>query len=178
MNRLLLIILVLIGIVLLRYIINMVNYLRIKRYHRYYVEYTKNPSDKINEYKSQIIALFKGADVPNQIFEKWEFAPYGRQEKMRYDVFFNLHNTNSDFVIRLTQCFHNAIGVYRYRMLSSLNPLYWVDVILKLPQYLIKYVSGSTKEDKIIFRIVNLLYWILGIIYILNQLNVIKFGGE
>ena len=55
-----------------------------------------------------------------------------------------------------------ARGVYRRRLLSSLNPIHWVMMFLTLPMQAVKWIGGN--PDGSLSRAITVTYWIAGAI--------------
>lgn len=51
--------------------------------------------------------------------------------------------------------FYEAEGVYRQRMFDSLNPVYWIELIIYAPKKLLTYLGFD--ETKILFKTCNIL---------------------
>ena len=54
-----------------------------------------------------------------------------------------------------------AIGEYKHRAMESLNPFYWIRLILFLPQNIIAYFGCG--YNTFLAKILNFIYWIIGI---------------
>lgn len=57
--------------------------------------------------------------------------------------------------------FSEAIGVYKHRMIESVNPLVWIRVIIFLPRYAMNYIG--IEPGKKSSRIIHVIGWIIEI---------------
>ena len=53
-----------------------------------------------------------------------------------------------------------------------INPLFWIEFVLKFPTYFLEYIG--LKSENIFIKLVQLLYWIIGIIIGLEKLGLIN----
>lgn len=166
-------ILVILGILLiLRFIVCLNRLIQIKRYHKSYHEYIKKPTFEFNEKKPQIISLFKNAGVTNFVVPRIEPAGFGQLAQMKLDGFANLTLVDTEIITIVEGKFHEAIGIFRHRLLQTTNPIFWIEFVFKLPEYMFDYFGF--KSDNVWVKIVQMIYWIIGIIIGLKTLGIIN----
>ena len=77
-------------------------------------------------------------------------------------------------IVRITLgMFHRAIGVYRSRMIETINPLYWIETIIFLPRQILNYL-GVTPES-VIIKIAQLIYWLAAFVFGIYRFEVEEF---
>jgi len=164
---------------------------RCEKFKKQYIEYVeisyqveknkddKNMSDKenslweiIEENKVEIIKLFNKAGFENYEVPVTVPTGFNHVTHRNVDLYENMTKLISigelSIPVLIRQTFINAIGVYKYRIRESLNPLYWIDVILFLPQKTLTYLKLNIgKHGEIITRICNTVYWILSVFYVI-----------
>lgn len=61
--------------------------------------------------------------------------------------------------------FEEAEGAFRKNMIDSINPFYWVDLIIFLPKTLLSYlgISSETSAYKICNVLLTFIWWVFGI---------------
>lgn len=159
MNEFLLLVL---AVVVVKFVINLVRFTQCKWYFKKYRHYLDSPSFQFNEYESIIVRLFKNANLVEPYVSYAEHIGFGHLHTGRVSVFLNLTATRNDVVGLVYKAFHRAAGVYKYRMLESFSPIYWVQAILFLPRSILVYLG--VPSDEIIAKLFQLVYWVLGII--------------
>lgn len=148
-------------ILLLKLLINLSKYVQCKRYRDKYLEWLlKGQTWQLVEHKSQVIKLFEDAGVEDSVCGVAEPLGYGRILTGGVSVFANFPSGREDFASITMRMFHQAIGVYRSRMLQTFNPLYWLESVINLPKQVLSYL-GVPPESTVI-KIAQLIYWIVG----------------
>lgn len=150
------------AIIIVKFVVNLVRYSQCKWYFKKYQIYLVHPTFQFNEYEPTIINLFKSASLIEPYVPYAEPIGFGRLRTGQVSVFSNLTVTRIDVVGLVYKTFHKAIGVYRYRMLESFSPIYWLQAILFLPRLTLVYLG--TSPDQVIVKLFQLVYWVLGII--------------
>lgn len=56
--------------------------------------------------------------------------------------------------------FHEAIGVYKSRLLETFSPIYWIEFAINLPKKILEYLGIA--PESIVIKIFQLIYWIVG----------------
>jgi hypothetical protein len=109
--------------------------------------------------KLQIVRLFKNAGIQDQTLPSIDPIGFGYVQTSHPTVFNNLTFKRNDFVNATIGMFYESIGVYRYRMLETINPLYWIESIIFLPKTLLNYLGVS--PESVVIKIVQLFYWVI-----------------
>ena len=72
--------------------------------------------------------------------------------------------------------FQVAKGYYKARFLESFNPIYWINIIIFLPQKILKYIGMNENTS---FRIANVIltffYWVSGFAFTLYKSQIKHF---
>lgn len=58
--------------------------------------------------------------------------------------------------------FSEAIGVYKHRMIESINPIVWMRVIIFLPRYVMDYIGIEPGKKSL--RVIHVIGWIIEIL--------------
>ncbi|HMJ46800.1 MAG TPA: hypothetical protein VK498_05690 [Ferruginibacter sp.] len=145
---------------------------RIKKYFKLYKVYLDTPDYKFHKYKSQIVQLFKDADLPDFGIQRLEPAGYGQLKQINAGGYQNITVRENDIVAAVTSRFHEAEGVFRYRMLQSINPLFWIEFVFKLPQYLLEFVG--VLPEKIVVKVALILYWLIVLLFGLKKFDLLE----
>lgn len=147
-------------ILVLRFLINLSKYVQSKRYLEDYKQYIENGGWKIVEHSLQIVKLLEDAGVEDVAVTHVEEIGYGQLQNSRPSVFKNISIKRQDIAGHVLAMFHQAIGAYRSRMIETINPLFWIEVVIFLPKQFLKYLGASS--DSLAARILQALYWIFG----------------
>ena len=161
---------------IIRSLLYSVKYKQMSKFHQEYRKHIDAPSDYIPHHKAKIISLFKEAGVEDFTVGGAEHVGYGQIRTYNASGFANLLMINPDIVIPLNLKFKEAIGVFKRRALQSINPLFWIEFLIKLPQYLLKFVE--LEPQNLIGKIVQLIYWCIWIIVGLESLEIIDIVGR
>jgi hypothetical protein len=152
-----------IALISLKILLNTWKYFSCQYYLSQYMKYIGNKSNwKIVEHSLNIKGLFNSAGISDSFLPHAE--PVGDMHMTSYSVSVidNITTVNPRIVDIILQMFHQAIGVYRTRIFESINPFYWVEVIITLPKVLFHYLG--VPPEKIIVKIFQVIYWVLGAI--------------
>lgn len=162
------------AIVIVRLLINIQKFLQVTQLAEEYNEYLRKDGQTSFPQKTRkAVSLFKEADLGDAAIHRLEPAGYGKLLPINASVFENLGLRTTDVVPHVLTRFAEAEGVYRQRIRDCLNPIYWLEVLTKLPEYLLKYVG--VLPEKIIVKIFNILYWVLLAIFTGYKLNLMEF---
>lgn len=159
-------------LILIRFILYSYKLKRIKFYFKLYFEYVEHPDFKFHQYKSQIVQLFNDADLSDFSIQRIEPVGYGKLQSFSAKGFDNLTNIDREIIDIITSKFNEAIGVFRFRMLQSINPLFWIEFIFKLPQYLFEFLG--VLPDKVIVKVFLILYWLIALIFGLKKFDLFE----
>ncbi|NLB64565.1 MAG: hypothetical protein GX801_10760 [Fibrobacter sp.] len=157
-----------IAVIFLRFLTNYYKYLRINKLFKGYNEYLETDGFEFNQNKKEIQSLFEQAGLKDSAVTHQE--PLGGGVKYtKMSVFDNLTNTREDIVGVVSMRFHEAIGVYKKRYKESFNPIFWLDVIIKLPQHIMSFLG--VLPEKHINKAILILYWIIVSFFGLKQID-------
>lgn len=151
------------GIVSIRFLINLSYFLQIKFYFRCYNKYLENSSWSFPEKRQIVVKLMKKANVEDSFRPRVEPAGYGQLSAGHISVFSNLTVLHEDIIRVVMNKFHEAIGVYRHRMLESFNPRFWLEFLIFLPKHMFLYLGIAS--DKLVVKGAQLLYWLLASLF-------------
>jgi hypothetical protein len=149
-------------VILLKIAINLSKWLRCARYRRRYVNSLGTDDRALREARSQVTALVKGAGLTDAVVPFVEFIGYGQLSHGNASVLANFPSALDGHVQSTIRMLDDAIGVYRTRALEALNPLFWIEFVIKLPQNALSYLG--VPPEALITRILQVLYWILCLI--------------
>jgi hypothetical protein len=150
------------GLLLLKLVLNVVRYVRTKRYHSRYTKWVDDPDWKFHEYRAQVVRLLKDAGVEDNHYGVTRGVGHGRTQVANASVLANFPSTRADFVAYTHRMFRQAIGTYRARILETFNPLYWIETILYLPREALKYLG--IPPENVFVKLLQLVWWALGTI--------------
>ena len=113
------------------------------------------------EKTSQIIDLFKKANLANK-YISITVPVVGRQyERAKTSIYDNLFLQNQIISNAIHHNFKQAIGVFKRRIYDSINPIFWIELIIYMPKHTLEFIGVSGKNRTNIFQVI---YWFLGII--------------
>jgi hypothetical protein len=146
--------------VIVKFILNLSRYLKCKEYLSKYKKYLKDPKWEFAQHQPSIVSLFKMAGIEDSSILVIEPVP-GNVMKTQTSLFLNIITRRPDIIDTVRLNFQRAIGTYRSRMFEALNPLYWLETIIYLPQRVFSYLGVSPEST--ITKIVQLSYWLISI---------------
>lgn len=168
-------------VIAIKFFKNAINLLSLFKYKNLFKKridiLAKNPSgqcndieikifEKVQESKLQVIELFKRAGLKDFLISINVPVGYGQMQLREISFFDNLTSLRStidgnNFCLTTKEYINNGIGVYKSRMLGSLNPFYWVDLFLYLPHKIFLYLGVQDDKDniKLIIKIVHMIWW-------------------
>lgn len=156
-------IIVILIVLVIKFILNLIHFLQCKYYLNLYTNWCKNDGWKMFELKQKIILLLKNANVTDAVVPNVEAVGYGLVSTCNISVFDNFPHNRRDMFEIMKNKFHEAIGVYRSRMIDTINPIFWVQYIIYLPKNILIYLG--LKNKNIFIKIVQILWWIVGLIF-------------
>lgn len=124
-------------------------------------------STEILEYTHEIRVLFSIAKIQDRSISFMEpiGLGYGRERKINFLE--NMFVLNSEITPAVNQFFIEAKGYFKYHMLQSINPLYWIDVVVFLPKYFIRFLNMD--ENRKYARFLTVAYWLLTFIIFIYE---------
>lgn len=159
-------------IMLVRFVINYFKFRRIKKLYKKYLKYLKERNIDFAEYKLEIQTLFKEANLKDSSVSHQEVISRQHFINSNASVFDNVTSTRADIVQIIKLKFNEATGVYKKRYKESYNPLFWIEFITKMPQYLMEFFG--VLPEKIIVKVFLLIYWVIGVLFGLQKFDIIN----
>jgi len=158
-------------IILTRFLINYFKYLKVVSLYKKYLLYLCDKMPKFIQYSEEVKSLLRDAGLKDFSIIHQEMLGFGQYSNMTLSGFDNLSLNREDVVINVGRKFEEAIGVYRKRWVESFNPIFWIECVLKLPQYIFGYFG--VLPDKAYVKIFQILYWITTVTFGLRHFNVL-----
>lgn len=146
-------------------IYNLINYLRFPLIEKnLFYNYSSDSSQKLSavSHKTQIINYIKNAGVKDKFIPVVQTLGYGKLASSSVSLFDNISNQRQDIAQVALESLYEAKGNYWFRFINSFNPFYWLKIILFIPKHFFSYLG--IKDDSIIIKILQLVYWLLGIV--------------
>ncbi|MEP1095907.1 MAG: hypothetical protein ABJG78_12400 [Cyclobacteriaceae bacterium] len=97
-------------------------------------------------------------------------------ERLTISVFDNITLLNTEVIGAIKEKFKKAKGTFLFRAKQSLNPIFWVEFLLELPKHVSSYLGQKT--DTSVVKIIQLIYWLLGILIALEKLGFTDFTSK
>lgn len=119
--------------------------------------------DKSIASKNIILNYIKFANVSDKFIPFSQAVGYGFVANGQASVLHNIINNRQDIASSAYELLLEAKGNYWSRFVNSINPFYWLRIILFIPQYLLSYLG--VKSDSIFIKIFQLLYWSISVIF-------------
>ncbi len=156
---------ILLALISLHAIYNLVNYIRYPIIEKNLLyNYASDSTMKLKAltHKNQIINYIKYAGVSDKYIPVVQELGYGKLASSRVSVFDNILNQREDIAQVALAALQEAKGNYWSKFINSFNPFYWLRFILFIPKKIFSYLG--LKEESIIIKIFQLIYWLIGII--------------
>lgn len=164
-------------VVFYKFFSNFMCYRRIKILHKYFSEFIDHKRTDMNQYKQEVISLFKKANVKDIKLLTSESIGYGHIASATISVFSMFPSLRPNFAGESLNMFENAEGSFKKNMRDSFNPFYWIDLIIFLPKNLLSYLDFS--PDAFTYKLCNLLltfmWWLLGILFLFFKPQIQQF---
>ena len=146
---------------------NLYFYFRIKHLNKLHSKWRIGKAPRFPTYKSEVISLFKRAGIQNLLTPTAMPIGYNQIANFNADVFTNFPSTHIDIANGAVRMFYEAEGTFRHRFFESLNPIYWIELVLFAPKKLLIYLSFD--ENKTLFKTCNILltfiWWSAGVLF-------------
>lgn len=117
----------------------------------------------IFEMQPELIQLFTKANIIRPTVSVVIPLGYNQIKNSNPDVWDNMFVNNKEIITHMYSSFSQANGVFKLRLKNTLNPLYWIESIVFLPQNMLKYLG--VKSNSIGAKILNFIYWTATAIY-------------
>lgn len=138
----------------------------LKKY-KYYIE--ENRKDfYISNNRQRIVQLFKKSNIKDTHRSHVESLGLGYVGTSSISLFENISGLREDIVNLVFANLQEACSVFRSRILESFNPVYWGELIIFLPKNILVYLG--VKPEKIIIKIFQIFYWIIGVISVVIKI--------
>lgn len=126
---------------------------------------TQKSGWSVHENQQEIIELFKKAGLKDKTVLISEMVDPMHINNAYVSIFDNMMKFKGEIINNMHSLFCQAIGVYKRRCFDSINPLYWIDFLLFLPQKTIIYLgfNEGSKTATAIIKTINVIYWISSI---------------
>jgi hypothetical protein len=154
-----------IGVLLIHALYNLVNYLRYPIIEKYLLSnYSSDAAQRVDgaSRKTQIKNYIKYAGVKDKRIPVCQPVGYSHVVKSLVSLFDNITNNHQDVAKTAMDSLLEAKGNYRSRLINTINPFYWLRIIIFIPKYIFSYLG--LKEESIIIKIFQLIYWLLAVI--------------
>lgn len=160
------------------------NYFNLKRIRELYGYFKTLPSEKSEdidnrafETKAEVIELFKRAGIRDRAIPEIELLGYGKAVPYNASAFNSYPNVRKKFFIVYTLMFDESIGTFKRRIKESINPLYWIDLIIFAPKKILDYLEldPKSRSTKILNLVLTFVYWLLGFIFAIFKESFITF---
>lgn len=161
-----------IALMLLRFMLNYYYLLQTATLFKKYNNYLAENTWEFNQNVPTIVDLFRKAGIKEAAVNHQEFLGYGNFANVRVSTFNNITSGRADIVSHILAHFHQAIGVYRKRALDSLNPIFWIEFIFRLPEHLLSFMG--VLPEKMVVKVFQLAYWLVAILFGLEKLDIIN----
>lgn len=135
--------------------------------------YTNNTNHLVYETKDEAIKLFKQAGIEDSFIPVTQPMGYGRVASFKASTFGNYPSPLNVFFSPQLRMFSTATGVYKKKIFESINPLYWIELVIFFPKFIFQYlgISGET----IVIKIINLIYWFISSLLLLFKDDIKNF---
>lgn len=154
-SSLLAIILFTIAIPLYKALTNFVYLKQLQHYEKEFLNFLRDEQSNIDEHKLQTIALFKKAGVQDILMPVSQSIGFGKVASFTSSIFSNFPSGKREMAEPALIMFKNAIGIYKSRILESINPLYWIDQLLFLPRNILAYIGLNS--ESVAFKLWNVI---------------------
>ena len=152
---------------------NTVNWLKIRRYRKKYINYITNPNFDFMVYTESITKLFQRAGIKKALSKTCENLGAGLLSPGKFSLFENMGVLQEDIPPKMINLFSRAEGAFRARALECFSPFYWIESLLFLPQKIIKYIGLNS--DNVFSRISQILYWIIVPLLVAFRTNIYHY---
>lgn len=153
-------------IILMKITINGFRLIRLKQLENSYKKFTETPILSFHEKKYEIVELFKKAGLSDRYFTQMVPIGLGHGTARNITLFDNIGTPDPDIVLLLITYFKEAAGIFKKRIFDSLNPIYWIEFLIFLPQNIIYYLglNKDSKNIQIFTKVLNIIWWIISVL--------------
>ena len=133
---------------LVKLIINAYRLVRIKYLHKEYKKYTEDLAQEIPNWNfvrrtTETKDLLEKSGVGTPTLQRFEAVGggYGREKVL--DVLDNMMMNDNEVATHMIHLFHMAEGAFSFRIIQSINPIYWLETVVFLPSLILEFVGIS-----------------------------------
>ena len=146
---------------------------RLNYHSNEYDKFLKNPDIGFKENTAALVDLFKKANVSDHMIPYVQPMGYCQLLQGQASLFCNMDNLREEVVANMLDCFAEARGTFKHRILESFSPLFWVDQVLFLPRAALSYLGVS--GDSVIVKLIQLAYWLITPILLIFRDNLYHY---
>lgn len=149
-------------------IYNLINYLRYNSIQTLFFGLYSDDSEtrtKSLSLKNIIVNYIKYAGVNDKHIVVSQPIGYYQVANSTVSVLDNIINNRQDIASSAYELLLEAKGNYWSRFINSINPFYWIRVVIFIPKYIFSYLG--LKPDSLIIKIFQLIYWLIAIVFTL-----------
>lgn len=153
-------------LIILHALYNLINYLRFNHVQNILIgNYTNDAKLKMKAkmHKNTILNYIKYSGVDDKHIPVTEAVGYGQIASGNVSVFQNILNPRQDIALTVMDLLLEAKGNYWSKFINSINPFYWLRIILYIPKYLLSFLGINS--DSLLIKIFQLVYWFLCITF-------------
>ncbi|MCD7911010.1 hypothetical protein KC480_05660 [Bacillus velezensis] len=153
-------------VLLLNFVYNYYKYKQCEKFISWYEKWLIDPDFNVNllEYKSSVVSLVERAGFGDVLIPYTEEAGYGRIRTGQVSPIKQFPSRAQDIATGILIQLSSSKGTYRKRMLISVNPLAWLEILIYLPSFLLNYIG--IKKNSMLSKLFNVLWWIFGVVLI------------
>ena len=115
----------------------------------------------ITEYMHEVKYLFTKAKIKNRSLSFMREMGFGYAKEAELKMFDNIFTIDYEITPLVNQSFNEAIGVFKYRMRQSINPIYWVEFAIFLPKHVLEFFDIDSSKQ--LSNLIQFIYWVLSI---------------
>lgn len=142
---------------------NLYNLKRISFLHKQFLDFIGGqPNPIILESTTEVVDLFIKAKIKDRSLPFVEPLGLGFATERKLNFFENIYVLDMNISPTINQFFIEAKGYFKHQYKKALNPLYWTEVIIFLPQHFLTFIGIDKKI--ISSKIITVFYWIMTII--------------
>jgi len=144
----------------LKIIINIYNMILCNYYlEKYYQWLFRNRNLHLVQNKQKVKHLILNANVKDIYASYVEPAGYGQLYTAQISTLNNFPCNREDIARYTVVMFNDAIGTYKRRAIETINPLYWIQLIIYLPKKLLIYFGYE--KDNFFVKFIQFFWWII-----------------
>lgn len=153
-----------IGIVLVKFILNIRKFFLCKRYLNQFEDWLNNECNISLVEKQPIIKkLVEDAGYGKGLVHHTATLGHGYIAPYKVNPMDAFPNRYQHIAMGIFSNISSAIGVYKQRAFESFSPIFWIEFLIYLPKNILNYLGI---ERLPVIKVFNLLWWILGTIMI------------